>query len=121
MLDRCVVAVTDFHFLNLQKDQDQYFANLSMKFNAKLGGVNHIVTGRTMDKLKERGTMFVGADVTHPSFLSLPGTPSIAGVVASSGKSENRNMYCSVVLMNEQTIRLRGTLSAFVCKRPRKK
>jgi len=89
LLKHYLDTVKDIHsvcslYLKFRKDQDQYFANLSMKFNAKLGGVNHIVTGRTMDKLKERGTMFVGADVTHPSFLSLPGTPSIAGVVASS-------------------------------------
>ena len=56
--------------------------------NAKLGGVNHKLdaasmvwlTGTERNKLK---TMVMGIDVTHPSPNSVPGTPSIAAVVAS--------------------------------------
>jgi hypothetical protein len=36
-----------------------------------------------MKWLREKTTMVLGADVTHPSPLSAPGTPSIAAVVAS--------------------------------------
>ena len=68
--------------------QDQYFSNVVLKVNAKLGGVNHQLDDRSMLWLKgPRGgdlrTMVMGIDVTHPSPLSLPGTPSIAAVVAS--------------------------------------
>ena len=68
--------------------QDQYFSNVALKVNAKLGGVNHKLdaasmvwlTGTERNKLK---TMVMGIDVTHPSPNSVPGTPSIAAVVAS--------------------------------------
>ncbi|KAF8314791.1 Piwi-domain-containing protein [Clavulina sp. PMI_390] len=66
-----------------RKGQDQYFANLAMKFNAKLGGVNHIVPGKTIEKLKAKGVMFAGADVTHPGAASIEDTPSIAGVLGT--------------------------------------
>ncbi|KAM5543406.1 hypothetical protein V8D89_002657 [Ganoderma adspersum] len=68
--------------------QDQYFSNVALKVNAKLGGVNHQLdagsmrwlTGAGRNKLK---TMVMGIDVTHPGPNSVPGTPSIAAVVAS--------------------------------------
>lgn len=68
--------------------QDQYFSNVVLKVNTKLGGVNHQLDDRSMQWLKGVGgkgpaTMIMGIDVTHPSPLSLPGTPSIAAVVAS--------------------------------------
>jgi eukaryotic translation initiation factor 2C len=39
-----------------------------------------------MKWLREKTTMVVGADVTHPSPLSAEGTPSVASVVASVDK-----------------------------------
>ena len=68
--------------------QDQYFSNVVLKVNTKLGGVNHQLDDRSMQWLRGTGgkgpaTMVMGIDVTHPSPLSLPGTPSIAAVVAS--------------------------------------
>lgn len=90
-----------------------------MKFNAKLGGVNHTVTGRTINKLKERGVMFVGADVTHPGFASIPWTPSIAGVVASVGELEVFRLRS--VTNTWQILHLRDTLLVFVCRRAGKR
>ncbi|OAL53799.1 Piwi-domain-containing protein [Pyrenochaeta sp. DS3sAY3a] len=65
-----------------EKGQMQYFANVAMKFNQKLGGVNHTVA---LDKLKplDAQTILFGIDVTHPSPGSSESAPSIAGVVAS--------------------------------------
>ena len=65
------------------KGQLQFFANLALKFNAKLGGINHTVDRESLKWLREQPTMMFGSDVTHPSPGSLKGTPSIAAVVAS--------------------------------------
>ncbi|KAF2122915.1 hypothetical protein BDV96DRAFT_656661 [Lophiotrema nucula] len=64
----------------------QYFGNVMMKINLKLGGRNHLVSDkgnsnplRTM--LKD--TIVLGADVTHPGASSLVGCPSVAAIVGS--------------------------------------
>ena len=66
-----------------ERGQDQYFSNVALKVNVKLGGVNHLLAPESMRWLLEKKTMLVGIDVTHPSPTSLKGTPSIAAVVAS--------------------------------------
>lgn len=65
-----------------EKGQMQYFANVAMKFNQKLGGVNHTVDPKKMAPLDAQTILF-GIDVTHPSPGSSETAPSIAGVVAS--------------------------------------
>ena len=65
-----------------EKGQVQYFANVAMKFNQKLGGVNHTVDAKKMSPLDAQTILF-GIDVTHPSPGSAQSAPSIAGVVAS--------------------------------------
>ncbi|KAG8798792.1 hypothetical protein FRC16_006546 [Serendipita sp. 398] len=45
--------------------QDQYFSNVALKVNTKLGGVNHRLERRDLQWLLEKRTMVVGADVTH--------------------------------------------------------
>ncbi|KAL1653795.1 hypothetical protein SLS61_003580 [Didymella pomorum] len=65
-----------------EKGQMQYFANVAMKFNQKLGGVNHTVDAKTMSPLDPQ-TIIFGIDVTHPSPGSSESAPSISGVVAS--------------------------------------
>lgn len=62
---------------------NQYFANIGLKFNLKMGGTNQSIAGEKLGIVKDSMTMLVGIDVTHPSPSSLKGTPSIAGVVAS--------------------------------------
>ena len=66
-----------------QKKQDQYFSNVALKANTKLGGVNHTIDDRALGWLKTASTMVVGMDVTHPSPTSIAGTPSVAAVVAN--------------------------------------
>ncbi|PIL23418.1 Argonaute [Ganoderma sinense ZZ0214-1] len=66
--------------------QHQYFSSVALKVNAKLGGVNHRLDAGSMRWLTGTGkktTMVMGIDVTHPGTGSLPGTPSLAAVVAS--------------------------------------
>lgn len=66
------------------KKLDQYFSNVALKVNTKLGGMNHLLDEKSMKWLTEKRTMVVGCDVTHPGPTSTPGTPSIAAVVAST-------------------------------------
>jgi eukaryotic translation initiation factor 2C len=66
-----------------EKKQDQYFSNVALKVNTKLGGINHVLDANAMQWLTAKKTMVVGMDVTHPSPNSKEGTPSIAAVVAS--------------------------------------
>jgi eukaryotic translation initiation factor 2C len=65
------------------KKQDQYFSNVALKVNTKLGGINHKLDERSLQWLTMSTTMLVGMDVTHPGPGSIKGTPSIAAVVAS--------------------------------------
>ncbi|KAG1737463.1 ribonuclease H-like domain-containing protein [Suillus paluster] len=58
-----------------EKGQPQYFANVALKVNMKMGGVNHKLDENTGRWLSSVPTMVVGMDVTHPA--------SIAAVVAS--------------------------------------
>ncbi|KAL5522335.1 hypothetical protein ACEPAF_2192 [Sanghuangporus sanghuang] len=64
-----------------ERGQDQYFSNIALKVNTKLGGVNHQIHPDSLRWLKN--TMLVGMDVTHPAVGCVKGTPSIAAVVAS--------------------------------------
>ncbi|KAF8970422.1 argonaute-like protein [Flammula alnicola] len=66
-----------------ERKQDQYFSNVALKVNTKLGGMNHLLENRAMGWLTKKKTMMVGIDVTHPGRGSKHGTPSIAAVVAS--------------------------------------
>ncbi|KAK5139822.1 hypothetical protein LTR04_003318, partial [Oleoguttula sp. CCFEE 6159] len=59
-----------------------YNANVALKINMKLGGVNHYIKPEDLKPLDSK-TMVVGIDVTHPSPGSIKGAPSVAGVVAS--------------------------------------
>ncbi|KAG5643974.1 hypothetical protein DXG03_009263, partial [Asterophora parasitica] len=65
------------------KKQDQYFSNVALKVNTKLGGINHLLDDGAMKWLTKKKTMMVGIDVTHPGPGSREGTPSIAALVAS--------------------------------------
>jgi eukaryotic translation initiation factor 2C len=48
-----------------EKGQLQYFANVALKVNMKLGGVNHVLDERNIGFLRKSPTMIVGADVTQ--------------------------------------------------------
>lgn len=73
----------------LAKDRgrDQYIANVALKANLKLGGVNQIVEPRNLHVVEQNKTMVVGIDVTHPSPGSASNAPSVAAMVASVDKT----------------------------------
>lgn len=66
-----------------KKGNPQYFGNVALKFNLKLGGHNQAVEQSRLSFIVEDKTMLVGIDVTHPSPGSHSATPSVAGMVAS--------------------------------------
>ncbi|KAL4943808.1 hypothetical protein BDV06DRAFT_234280 [Aspergillus oleicola] len=67
----------------LKKGSPQYFANVGLKFNLKLGGINQVVNPKELGIIGEGKTMLLGIDVTHPSPGSAEGAPSVAAMVAS--------------------------------------
>lgn len=78
----CVVGAK----LSNTKGQDKYFANVALKFNLKLGGVNQKIDDRKLGIIAEGKTMVVGIDVTHPSPGASQSAQSVAGMVASIDK-----------------------------------
>ncbi|KAI1139351.1 Piwi-domain-containing protein [Hypoxylon sp. FL0543] len=64
----------------------QYLANVTMKFNLKMGGCNQAVDLNKIS-LNFNETMIVGIDVTHPAPGSSEDALSIAGMVASVDSS----------------------------------
>lgn len=80
------VCVVGDKFAN-PRGQDQYFGNVALKFNLKLGGHNQLVEPSRLGIINEDKTMIVGIDVTHPSPGSTGAAPSIAGMVASIDKN----------------------------------
>ena len=65
------------------KGNEQYNANVALKFNLKLGGINQSVHSTNLGIISEDKTMVIGIDVTHPSPGSSSNAPSVAAVVAS--------------------------------------
>ncbi|KAI4102713.1 MAG: hypothetical protein LQ345_007359, partial [Seirophora villosa] len=74
------VCVVGSKFANAQL---QYFANVALKINLKVGGINQLVDNPRLGVINEDKTMVVGVDVTHPSPGSASNAPSVAGMVAS--------------------------------------
>ncbi|KAL1798359.1 hypothetical protein ACET3X_002396 [Alternaria dauci] len=58
----------------------QYMANVAMKANLKMAGINHSAAG--VDTWLDK-TLVLGADCTHPGSGALKGSPSVAAVVGS--------------------------------------
>lgn len=66
---------------HIRRPSKQYCANLALKINVKLGGVNSSL-GRQLGFITEKPTIVFGADVTHPG-IGESDRPSVAAVVAS--------------------------------------
>ncbi|MBE3041875.1 hypothetical protein IMZ48_04690, partial [Candidatus Bathyarchaeota archaeon] len=77
----------------------QYFGNVALKWNLKLGGINHHLED-SVGLIKAGDTMLVGYDVTHPTGVPEKKSkgkngpevsqPSIVGLVASIDKDVNQ-------------------------------
>ena len=61
----------------------QVIANICLKINSKLGGINHVLAKPCRPNIFKRPVMIMGADVSHPAPESRGIKPSIAAVVAS--------------------------------------
>lgn len=77
-----------------QQAKPQVCANLSLKINSKLGGINHVIDPSEKSPVFREPVIIFGADVTHPS-PGENGIPSIAAVVASMDKDATK--YCARV------------------------
>ncbi|KAG1819562.1 ribonuclease H-like domain-containing protein [Suillus subaureus] len=66
----------------IERANDQYCANLGMKINAKLGGVNSLPRSGALEKLMNAPFMVIGADVGHPA-PGMVNQPSVASLVYS--------------------------------------
>ena len=70
---------------NIFKVSKSTIANICLKINAKLGGINHIIERSTTSfaHLFKKPIMFIGADVNHPHVGMDEVMPSIAAAVGS--------------------------------------
>ncbi|KAJ5114477.1 hypothetical protein NUU61_000236 [Penicillium alfredii] len=84
---RCGVRNVNVLAEKFRGANDQYCANVGLKINLKLGGVNQSLNTSDLSFISEGRTMLVGIDVTHPSPGSSSSAPSVAGVVASVDSS----------------------------------
>ncbi|KAJ3021872.1 argonaute 1 [Thoreauomyces humboldtii] len=62
----------------------QYCANVCLKMNVKLGGMNSYLSNTQLPFVSERPTIIIGADVTHPA----PGSPSNQSIAALVGSMD---------------------------------
>lgn len=60
------VATVCVQSSKIRNGNPQYYANVALKVNAKLGGVNHVLDKKHSEWLDAKRTMIVGMDVTHP-------------------------------------------------------
>lgn len=63
------IATVCMQSTKVRKEQGrpQYFANVALKVNMKLGGINHTLDANSGAWLKSAPTMIMGMDVTHPA------------------------------------------------------
>ena len=80
IITQCCLKGVLFKGDNLNK---QVVGNICLKINAKLGGINHILSSKSRPPVLKRPVMVMGADVSHPGPESRGSKPSIAAVVAS--------------------------------------
>ncbi|KAI8828499.1 Piwi domain-containing protein, partial [Chytridium lagenaria] len=62
----------------------QYCANVCLKMNVKLGGMNSFLSSQQLPFVSERPTIIFGADVTHPA----PGSASNQSIAALVGSMD---------------------------------
>ena len=92
------------------RGQPQYFANVALKVNMKLGGINHKLDANSGTWLKSASTMIMGMDVTHPARgTSADGTrkclytytcrydlTTFPNSVHCGGSCERRRTFCAI-------------------------
>lgn len=61
------VATQCIQARHMQQAKKQYCANVCLKINVKLGGMNASILPSQIPFVSERPTILMGADVTHPA------------------------------------------------------
>ncbi|KAB5595488.1 Argonaute-like protein [Ceratobasidium theobromae] len=91
----------------------QYFANVCLKINAKLGGVNSILDPNTYKFISDvaKPVMIMGADVMHPA-PGAHGRPSFASVVGSVDFNATR--YTAVSSVQDSRVEIIDDLEDMV-------
>jgi hypothetical protein len=83
----------------------QYCANICLKINVKLGGMNSFINPSQMPFITQRPTIIMGASVTHPAPGDQDtGRPSIAAVTASMDAKASRYVASIRVQTGKQEI-----------------
>lgn len=78
----------DWKKASKDKGRAGYFGNIALKWNLKMGGVNHQLVD-TIGLIQNGKTMVVGYDVVHPTNVATAeeaAAPSVVGLVASIDK-----------------------------------
>ena len=75
-LDLATVCVQS-NKIRSERGQLQYYANVALKVNMKLGGVNHRLESTIVQWLGQVPTMLVGMDVRTCSYLDLPSAKAL--------------------------------------------
>ncbi|KAH8918841.1 Piwi-domain-containing protein [Atractiella rhizophila] len=89
----------------------QYWENLALKINVKLGGRNHSVHSSSLPQVfQKEPTIIFGADVNHPSPDS--SAPSIVGVVATMDKTFSQ--YSTAIGVQTSRVEMMEDLATFV-------
>lgn len=83
VLTQCIQAV------NVTQVKIPTLANILLKINAKMGGINNVISKTGNPVILERPVMIMGADVNHPSAGDTI-SPSMAAVVASFDRFASR-------------------------------
>ncbi|GBC16598.2 Piwi domain-containing protein [Rhizophagus irregularis DAOM 181602=DAOM 197198] len=84
------VATQCVQIKHTRKTKKQYCANVCLKINVKLGGMNSSLSPEQISFISDRPTILMGADVTHPAPGSGNERPSIAAVTASVDSKASR-------------------------------
>ena len=100
-----------------ERGQDMYLANIALKVNCKLRGVNQSLAPSELGIIGHGKTMVVGIDVTHPSPGSLSTAPSVAAVVASTDGTLGQ--FPCELSAQEGRVEMVAQLTAMVCSRLR--
>ena len=79
---------------HVNRTNPQVCANIALKINSKLGGINHVIDPGKKSPVFRKPIIIFGTDLTHPS-LNENGIPSIAAVTASM--DANATKYCARV------------------------
>ncbi|CAG8188587.1 unnamed protein product [Penicillium nalgiovense] len=80
---RCGVRNVNVQAEKVRGANMQYWANVGLKINLKMGGANQTLRTSDLGFFADGKTMLVGLDVTHPSPGSTSSAPSVVGIIAS--------------------------------------